>query len=526
VSEGGGEGGGGGGGSGEGVSLGGGVGGDVSLPPPPPPPPPPSEESANDPNDKTTVGEQAAADQTPGAPKLAPAGKATTPTDPAQAIGQQATADQVAADQTAGTPKLAPAGKATPPTDPARSIGQLQMDDQTPSTPKLAPAGQATSPVKETAARATAKRPDPPVRKLSAQELAERRSFDRPAHGVGFGFNKEQPAMGEMERLMATLKAEMGDLRGDPMAVIKVETWASRPGTESYNLKLTQQRADVLEKLLRQHGFTGTIVKIAHGEAPREPEHAPMALDQPKPVDRGKADAQDDAANRVAIVTVEAVGTSIDFEPEVVPSDREEMRQLDEATKSGKKTFTSIASITGEQIRDLIPVPDNPLGEEPSGDPQEFLRQAGEKVKEVLEDLVSGPKAPEKVAKLLGKYTLGPLFEGVVRENWKAEVAAKRMPLYAAYADGAAGAIDPKFSRTTFSDPLQQRMSDAAYEAFSRLSETDKENVTKYLVENVRRGTTAAVTEGTSAQWVASHSDRGIDSAIRIWFQDDHYQRD
>jgi hypothetical protein len=313
--------------------------------------------------------------------------------------------------------------------------------------------------------------------------------------------------MGEMENLMATLKAEMGDFLFDPRAVLKVETWASRPGSESYNLKLTEQRADVVASLLREQGVTGRIEKIAHGEAPPPSEHARLALDQPAPGHKGKENAQDDAADRVAVVTnVVYVGPPLDFEAEVVPSDREEMRQLDEAIQSGEDAFKVIASSVGEKARDLFPVGDNPFGEEPSADPSELIDQVGEKVKEVVKAATSGLKAPEKVAKILGKYTLGTLFEGVVRENWKAEVAAKRMPLFAAFADGAAGALDPLFVRTKFSDPNQQKMSDAAYEALSRLSEIEKENVTQYLVEDARRGRLSAVDEPTSNEWVTSHS--------------------
>ncbi len=409
--------------------------------------------------------------------------------------------------------KPSPAGKskesvaATTPALTNPSVRERQLS-------RPAPAGKATAPTGPTTPR------------LSPEEQAERLSYERQYHGVGYGFDQKQPAMGEVERLMTTLKAEMGEFLFDRRAVLRVETWASRPGSEAYNLKLTEERAQVLANLLRKQGFIGHIEKVPHGEALPHFDHTPMALDRPAP--RSKDNAQDDATDRVAIVTnIVHLGPPVDFEAELAPSDQEEERGLNQAMKSGEATFKVIANDIGERARNLFPIDDNPFGDEPSADPAELGAQVGEQAKEVVKAVLSGPKAPAEVAKILAKYTLGTLFEGVVREKWKAEVAAKRMPLYAAFADGAAGALDPTFVRTMFSDPNQQKMSDSAYDALSRLSEIDKENVTQYLVEDARRGSDAGFGTETSSEWVTSHSTGGeISHATRIWFERDYYQRE
>jgi hypothetical protein len=121
--------------------------------------PPPAEASANDPNDKTKTGEpQAAADQTPNAPKLAPAGKANalptdvglpkatglTARDPKLSPAGKAHAPPGAGPPQAATgPKLSPASKANPPTGAGRPQAAR---GQATGSPKLAPAGNANPP--------------------------------------------------------------------------------------------------------------------------------------------------------------------------------------------------------------------------------------------------------------------------------------------------------------------------------------------------------------------------------------------
>jgi hypothetical protein len=185
----------------------------------------------------------------------------------------------------------------------------------------------------------------------------------------------------------------------------------------------------------------------------------------------------------------------------------------------------------GEHVRLLHPVQPNPFGDEPSSDVGKF----GVQVLKMAKDGVKAAGNPTAVVKTLGKLVGGTLFEGAIREKWKAKAADARAPLFDSVADGLTGAIEPTFKRQTYNDSVKQGLSDDTYRAFSRLNDDEKESVAAYLVENARTHRDDQVGEPRSALYISEklsgthqHPDVGgnIKYAAQIWFQREHYQRD
>jgi hypothetical protein len=285
-------------------------------------------------------------------------------------------------------------------------------------------------------------------------------------------------------------------------------------------MKLTEKRAEVLKEQLKKEGVQGRIEVDPHGEAPQPRGPTRMALDRPEATTKENSD--DDPADRVAVV--QAV-YSIDFEGEPpVPLSAQEGRELDQAIASGKSTWTNLVEPIIEEVRNIHKVQNNPFGESPLPSADKFeerLRQWADE----LADALSDPKS--KIVQEMIESILATTFEGVVREKWKAEAALKRTPVYDAFGDGAAGALDSEYKRETFSDPIKQHASDVGYKAFSNLSETDKQNVTQYLVETARTMRDSQFGVKRSADWVAEHSTGSdIRYAAHLWFQWDNRQRD
>jgi outer membrane protein OmpA-like peptidoglycan-associated protein len=363
---------------------------------------------------------------------------------------------------------------------------------------------------------------------LSSDQQAGEQIPGRQGYEVRFGYDQTKPAIGDLNNLFQGLHAEMGRFVYDPRAVFQVDTWASRPGPEPYNLGLTGERAEAIRDGLRERGVIGHIELVPHGEVPPPTR---MALDTGISPDRqshtGKDDAKDDPADRVANVTnITPLGPPIDFEGQgdllIAPSTREgQQRELDQTVKSGGDTFSPIGNTALNLAREIHKVPDNPFGEDPSADPRELAMQIGEKAAEILR----AAEDPKELAKVIGEYALGSLVD-LAREKLKVEVYVKRQPLYAAWKDGFAGGYDSEFVRTKFSDANRQKMSDLGYEASSRLTDAEKFNVAIYLLIDGRRRQDHPTDENDN-DWVMNRlrtdkeTARNIASYARLWFERD-----
>lgn len=99
------------------------------------------------------------------------------------------------------------------------------------------------------------------------REQAERQRVARPEGGVGFGFDQDMPASGEMDRLYGSLTRKYGDALNDPKLVLTVMALTSRAGDADYNLDLSKRRAENVAKILReQYGVRAKIEIEATGE--------------------------------------------------------------------------------------------------------------------------------------------------------------------------------------------------------------------------------------------------------------------
>ena len=155
------------------------------------------------------------------------------------------------------------------------------------------PTGGSDRPVGDEALAPGSGARDRPEPYLSQGERTERAAVDRPRDGVGFGFGESQPAEGELDRWYNGLSPEQKRAVWSDDTKITITATASRPGSDSANQTLSEQRADaVAQALVSDYGIDSSrIVKEPLGEQP--------AKDEGRPEDR------DDRRDRVAVISIE-----------------------------------------------------------------------------------------------------------------------------------------------------------------------------------------------------------------------------
>jgi outer membrane protein OmpA-like peptidoglycan-associated protein len=127
------------------------------------------------------------------------------------------------------------------------------------------------------------------------REQAERKRVAHPRDGVGFGFDQDQPAAGEMDRWYKGLSKEQRDALKNSATEVTITATASRVGKPGYNLGLTERRAGNVGKILRErYGVSATIKSEPLGEEPAEW--------------RGAPDRRDDHSDRVAVISIQPKG--------------------------------------------------------------------------------------------------------------------------------------------------------------------------------------------------------------------------
>jgi outer membrane protein OmpA-like peptidoglycan-associated protein len=159
--------------------------------------------------------------------------------------------------------------------------------------------------------------------KLSASERAERGKIAQPRDGVGFGFAKDKPPSGELQRWYKGLSdAQRAALR-DPKTIVTVTATCSKPGSHESNLDLSRRRAENVKDLLaKELGIDRSRIRTEWlGEDPAQDNNP----DAP--------DAKDDHQERVALINFETKATK------EKPSKPERKEKPEESIERAKKVL-------------------------------------------------------------------------------------------------------------------------------------------------------------------------------------------
>jgi outer membrane protein OmpA-like peptidoglycan-associated protein len=114
---------------------------------------------------------------------------------------------------------------------------------------------------------------------------------EREGKSVGFGFDKDVPAAGEMERWYKGLTNEQKEALEDANTKVTVTATASRRGSREYNQDLSERRAENVARILKErYGVAAQVELEPLGEDPAE--------------DRGVRDGVDDHTDRVVDITI------------------------------------------------------------------------------------------------------------------------------------------------------------------------------------------------------------------------------
>ena len=419
-------------------------------------------------------------------------------------------------------PKVAPPKpkqvKPPPPpprVQPAKSKGKAGAG--TPESKPKASNANATAASGDLRARARKER-QPGELKREWQEKAERQRISRGdgrEHVVGFGFAQTKSSEA-LQREVASMEARYGAALYDSKTTILLRVGASRPGSEGSNQRLSDARAAWLVEGLRQHGVTGRIDVESVGE--KLARGTRMALDAPAPTDDSAQDLRDDADYRVAVITVVPPTVQLDFEGDTITAGRDPLK---DDLAAGRELFEGGIKPDAERVRNEAVVPGNPFGDDPSKDPVKFLGQVGEMVEEVV-DAVDSPK---DAAKVIGKYTLGPLFEALVRTKMREESADLRRPLYASIGEGIGAALDHAYRPGPQVDLFHQYLYDSASEWVNGLSVVEKDQLVMHINEQYRLGTLSAGFDRASYEAVLPGETDGGSIANRVaaYFESNRY---
>lgn len=143
------------------------------------------------------------------------------------------------------------------------------------------------------------------------KEKAERKRIAHPQGGVGFAFDRDKPAKGEVDRWYTNLSKEQRQALKDPRAEVTITASASRVGSSDYNRDLSKRRGEnVAEILKNEHGVTAKIKVDARGEEPAE--------------DRGAHPTRDNHTDRVAYIDILPAGKPADKPKEAPKRERSE----------------------------------------------------------------------------------------------------------------------------------------------------------------------------------------------------------
>ncbi len=354
---------------------------------------------------------------------------------------------------------------------------------------------------------------DRPPSPSEVREQFERKRYFMPDRGVGFAFDGANPVPGDVERWHSGLSEAKRQALEDPRTVVTIKAMASRPGTEAYNQRLTEQRGEALTKELQGLGVQAQIKVEAVGE--QEARKADRSLMSPRPPsDNDKADGRDNAIFRTATIEIEPFATDADFNAENVTGQRLSKARLNDELAKGEQTFEQkIAGTLGEQVRKIHPSPENPFLPRPSRDPDEFLGQAGEQIK----DFATDPK--ETIAKM----GAGIFLDGAIIKMQE-QVAIQRQPAYDAIAQGVAGGLDPSYADSNNwqpKDDAQRALYDGAKRTVEGLSEREQEQLGLFLTQ---RGTEFEQSYNyLTPRLDGSHFRDGV---TRYFDSDKHYDRE
>lgn len=220
---------------------------------------------------------------------------------------------------------------------------------------------------------------------------------------------------------------------------IKLRGYASRPGTEAFNLNLSLERAETVKaRLVEKYQVDPNRIEIVGlGEMDVRTKLA-------------EANEQDDH-----IDNPENRSVTLDIEPMAEQDENaafgdtavERFDQLGEDRENGIEPFREVVEPYADLVGKETVSPGNPFGEAPSDNVDKFADQAVDKILEPLKAMkaILVDKDIKPALKMAAKYISGGLLD-MVRSNSANEVASQRAFLYDALAKAVAAGIDDTYS--------------------------------------------------------------------------------
>jgi outer membrane protein OmpA-like peptidoglycan-associated protein len=144
-----------------------------------------------------------------------------------------------------------------------------------------------------------------PQTRDAASEAAERQKVSHPEDGVGFRFGDKNPAKGEMECWYKSLPENLHKALQDKESTVRISARASRPGSDSFNQQLSDQRAESVKQWLKDKGVKAKIEAKGVGEYTAQiedrPDNQDYAMDRTariviEPADRGTSSVKVESA--------------------------------------------------------------------------------------------------------------------------------------------------------------------------------------------------------------------------------------
>lgn len=303
-------------------------------------------------------------------------------------------------------------------------------------------------------------------RRITEAERREREKVAQPTDGVGFRFGSaDLDREGFARYINSVPDAQKERWQEDPETRLVIEGSASRPGSDQVNDDLSQRRAETLAEGLREWGFAGEIEIVAAGESEAMRDNWPEDMDR--------------AEYRSARVVAEVRGIEFDREPEIeveVPTlaERKELLPID--LKAGEWLMRRQLGRAHEAVKEIASLLENPV-------------DGPKLVEDLLKDLAGG-RVDKGILKAAAGSIVGSFAE-IVRSGQAKEVWAQREPLYRAYFDGVAAALDPKgVEPSKERTASEQVFFEAGREAAGQLGELEQYRLRLALLENYRQGLT------------------------------------
>jgi len=286
-------------------------------------------------------------------------------------------------------------------------------------------------------------------------EEFQRSRWVSPPDGVGFRLDEKNSAPGEMDRFLKDLPDDKRKALEDPKTNVTIFPSASRPGTEAYNQRLTEERGVALKRELEERGFRAQIKLVPLGErAAREDDRSPMSVKEPS--DQDPQDRVDDPWDRTARIEIRGNIPETGVDPK-----RFDGEEIKDVVNKGNQVVKEKLEPLGEKVREQVPLEGNPAAPDPSNKPEEFAQQASE----FIFDAISSPV--QKGAEI----AVGALLEAIgARDAMREETREKRKPLYRAVAEGVAAGYDASYANKSSWKPENAEQK-ALYEAGKRTVE-------------------------------------------------------